>query len=195
VPPKTAIGAGPLLIGISGLSGAGKSTAATLLAALSGGKTVYVGQVVLDEIKVRGLEQTRENERSVRLEIREREGGAGLLLRKRAEILSALGSGQSVFVDAVLSPEEWSELEIMHKSGTRLLIIDADFETRAARLSARSTRPFSRDDLRRRDETEQAALRIADLNQEANICISNIRGLDHFEDCLAKFLHNIELRC
>ncbi|MBY3168696.1 AAA family ATPase [Rhizobium laguerreae] len=187
------MGAGPLLIGISGLSGAGKSTATTMLAALSGGKSVYVGQVVLDEIKALGLEQTRENERRVRLDIREREGGAGLLRRKRNEILSALANGQSVFVDAILSPDEWFELEMMHKVGTRLLIMDADFETRAARLTARNTRPFSRDDLIRRDDTEQAALRIEDLDKDASIRIENIGPLDHLERCLASFLHNIEL--
>jgi len=187
------MGAGPFLIGISGLSGAGKSTTTTMLAALSGGKSVYVGQVVLDELTARGLEQTRENERMVRLEIREQEGGAGLLLRKRNEILSALANGQSVFVDAVLSPDEWFELERMHELGTRLLIIDADFETRAARLTARSTRPFSRDDLRRRDETEQSALRIEDLDKDASVRIENMGLIDHLQRCLAGFLHDIDL--
>lgn len=187
------MGSRPFLIGVSGLSGAGKSTATTMLAELSGGKSIYVGQVVLDEINVRGLDQTRENERMVRLEIREQEGGAGLLLRKRDEILSALASGQSVFVDAVLSPDEWFELERMHKSGTRLLIIGADFETRAARLTARNTRPFSREDLRRRDETEQSALRIEDLDKDASIRIENMGPIDHFQRSLANFFHNIEL--
>jgi dephospho-CoA kinase len=65
------------IIGLVGLSGTGKSEATRLLAEIGGLPVVYFGELVISEVKARGLEVTPESERLGREGLRAPEGIAG----------------------------------------------------------------------------------------------------------------------
>lgn len=74
-----------MLIAVAGLAGAGKTTAIDHLESLRAGRQVYVGELVLNEVRARGLEVNPENENLVRLDLRHTRGPeafAALVLRE-----------------------------------------------------------------------------------------------------------------
>jgi dephospho-CoA kinase len=147
------------LVGVAGLAGAGKTTAVQYLAGLSGGKVVYLGEAVIEEVLARGLPATRENERKVRLELREQNGPAALAMRYADRVTELIASGVSVFVDAIFVKAEFDLLKSRAPAGSAyLLAIETSFDLRCDRLADRPDRPFSREELAERDKTELLTL-------------------------------------
>src|SRR5579862_6652903 len=89
------------LVGVTGLAGAGKTTAVKYLASLTNGRMFYLGQTVLDEVRARRLPETRENERKVRIDLRRENGPAALAIPYVDEVAECLGNGIPVFIDAI----------------------------------------------------------------------------------------------
>lgn len=84
------------LIGLAGLSGAGKTTAIDHLVSIGVGGRVYLGQIVLDEVEKRGLLRLPENERTVRLALRAELGLDILAKRAAPDIDGLLANGMNV---------------------------------------------------------------------------------------------------
>ena len=59
------------------------------LSNLAGGRVLYLGQTVLDEVRARGLPETRESERQVRIDLRNKNGPAAFAKRTSAGSPSA----------------------------------------------------------------------------------------------------------
>src|SRR5688572_796719 len=95
------------LVGVAGLAGAGKTTAVKHFARQTGGDVVYLGDDVINEVLAQGLLPTRENEREVRLRLREQNGPAVLAMRSAERVTALIASGKSVFVDAIFVLEEF----------------------------------------------------------------------------------------
>ena len=143
------------LVGVTGHAGAGKTTAATHLSTVTGGRYLYLGQTVLDEVQARGLPDTPDNERQVRIDLRRDKGPAAFAIPYVDQVAECLGNGIPVFVDAIFTREEFDLLASRVPSRlAQLLAIDASFTIRSARLARRLERPFNSDELRKRDETE-----------------------------------------
>src|SRR6266850_2261431 len=131
------------LFGIAGLAGAGKTTAAQYLSEATRGQYIYIGDAVLAEVKARGLAETRENERLVRVEVRQQLGFAAWATRYTGRVSECLANGISVAVDAIFVQTEFDVLKSCAPDGSaHLLAIEASFDVRQARLMMRSDRPF-----------------------------------------------------
>jgi dephospho-CoA kinase len=162
----------PPIVGLSGHSGSGKSTAIVHLRAISGGGRVYLGGAVLAEVVRLGLPQNRESEREVRVAMREEHGEACLVAASLGLIQSHLDAGRPVFIDAIFCPEEFDRLQSAFGS-IRVLRLEASFDVRAARLRTRTDRPFSIEELAKRDQTEAERLGTASVLADAAYSILN----------------------
>jgi dephospho-CoA kinase len=176
-------------VGVTGLAGSGKTTAAKHLAMLTGGQYLYLGQTVIDEVRARGLAGTPENEHQVRLDLRRAKGRAAFAIPHVDRVAECVGDGIPVFVDAIFVQEEFDVLASRVPSGSaRLLAIDASFAIRSTRLSCRAGRPFSADQLAERDNTELKVLGTAIVINAAEYTIRNEETLDGFYRRLAAFM-------
>lgn len=177
-----------LLIGVSGLSGAGKTTAVTHLEGLSSGQAIYLGGMVLEEVEARGLSPSSENEQAIRDEIRRQHGPAALAVLARARVEGHLKSGVNVIVDAIFVIEEYRNLQRCNGNfNSVLLAIEASFETRCHRVRSRDQRRLTRQELKVRDEYEIATLRTGEVIAEADCTIVNEGSIQAFQEDLKRF--------
>lgn len=177
------------LVGVAGLAGVGKTTAAMHLSEITGGKYLYLGQTVLDEVRARGLSGTPDDESRVRIDLR-RENGPEALAIPHIEVVSECMVKQiPVFVDAIFKQEEFDLLASRVPNGfARLLAIDASFDIRSTRLASRTKRPFNSDELLRRDTIELKKLGTADVLAAAGYTISNEQTFGELYRELAAFV-------
>jgi dephospho-CoA kinase len=177
------------LVGITGLAGAGKTTAIDHLRSLTEGRILYLGQTVLDEVRARGLPETRENERLVRIKLRRDNGPAALAIPYIDLVAECVGKGIPVLVDAILSQGEFEVLASRVPSGcAHLLAIEASFDIRITRLGSRPKRPLNADELRERDKTELEGLGTGAVIEAAEHTIRNEETFDEFYQRLGAFV-------
>jgi dephospho-CoA kinase len=177
----------PFLIGFTGLSGAGKTTAVEYLSGLGRGQGVYLGQAVHKEIAARGLSTSAETERQVRLDLR-KESGAGALAKLVApEVRGLLESGCTVLLDSIFHVQEYLELQQCGGYRQLLVAIEACIDTRAQRLRSRPIRPLTRAELEARDQLEINVLGTQSVIESATCRIANEGSLDNFIGSLDTF--------
>jgi dephospho-CoA kinase len=177
------------LVGVTGLAGSGKTTAIDELLKLTSGRRLYLGQTVLDEVCRRGLPDTPEHERLVRIELRRTKGPAAFAIPFVDEVVECIANGIPVFVDAIFTQEEFTLLaSCVPSASARLLAIDASFAIRSARLASRPNRPFSADELRQRDKAELEGLGTGAVIAAAECKIHNEETKDEFYRRLAEFV-------
>jgi dephospho-CoA kinase len=78
------------LIAVTGLSGAGKTTAVNYLQKIGAGQKIYLGQVVLAEVRSRGMPPGPDSERAVRMDFRKQHGPAALAVLAGPQIRECL---------------------------------------------------------------------------------------------------------
>jgi dephospho-CoA kinase len=176
-----------MLIAVAGLAGAGKTTAIDHLESLGAGRRVYVGELVLNEVRAQGLEVNPENENSVRLNLRRTHGAEAFAALAVPVVLDILSSGENALLDAIFSIEEHHHFRQQCSNPVVLLGIVASFDLRANRLRRRSHRTLSRDQLKIRDETDQTKLGLDRALAEAQHKIVNERSLEAFKEELERF--------
>jgi dephospho-CoA kinase len=180
------------LIAVTGFSGAGKTTAINFLASAIGGQKVYVGQLVLDEIAIRGISQGPESEQIVRLDLRQKYGRAGLAVLATPRIQQSLKANENVFLDAILSMEELNHCRQHCDGSLELVSILTSFDIRAERLSSRAERKLSRDELLNRDDLEVLTLRTDQVIAAATTPLVNERSIIDFEDDLRTLIRKVD---
>jgi len=140
-----------LIVAITGMPGAGKSTAAKALEA-HGFKRMVMGDVVREETRKRGLEANEGNTGKVMLELREKYG-PGAVAEVCLKALRALNQ-DVVVVDGIRS---YSEVEVFAREGeVKLLAITASRDRRFKLLTerARSDAPGTKASFDQRDLRE-----------------------------------------
>ncbi len=140
-----------LIVAITGMPGAGKSTAAQALVG-KGWKRVVMGDVVREETRRRGLEPDSKNTGDVMKQLR-RERGDSAIAELCLEAMRETGSGKLV-VDGIRS---MSEVETFKKSARVILIaVQASQGRRFALLKERGRRddPLSYEMFLKREERE-----------------------------------------
>jgi dephospho-CoA kinase len=167
----------PKLLGVTGYSGAGKTSAIEHLAARSGADRIYVGQLVADEVIAQGLLPGADSEKTVRVGLRDRFGMAGLALLVAPAIQTSFTAGRSVLIDAVCSLEELDYYRATFDAAPTLVSILASFDVRADRVAVRYEKTMTREKLLERDDLEKVVLRTDLAIEAANIKIENEAGL------------------
>ena len=161
-----------LIVAITGMPGAGKSTAAKALEA-RGFKKVVMGDVIREEVRRRGLEPDEGNTRAAMIELRER-FGAGAVAEACLRSLEAARE-DVVVVDGIRS---LAEVDVFARAGNvRLLAIAASRERRFKLLTsrARSDAPAGRDSFDERDRRE-LSVGVGNAIALADDVLSNERG-------------------
>lgn len=180
------------LIAVTGLSGAGKTTAVNYLKNFARAEKVYLGQFVLDEVRARGLPFGPENERTIRLDLRAHHGPGALAVLATPVVQRFLRDGIHVLLDAVFELAEYEQLKkCCENADLVLLAIEAPFDIRARRLSERAERPYTPQQLRLRDETECARLGTDKVMATAANKIINESSMQLFENQLQAFWDRI----
>jgi len=139
-----------MIIGLSGLNGAGKGEIVRFLEARSFSSS-SLSDVIRDELKARGLDETRERMIETGNAIRARSGPGGLALR----LVERLVPDRNYVVDSVRHP---AEVDVLRERATsfRLIWVEAPEEVRLARLHARARPgdPATLADLKRLEQRE-----------------------------------------
>jgi len=120
-----------MILGVSGPYGAGKGEVVAYLEA----RSFYpysLSDVLRDELRARGLEETRERMIEVGNELRAKHGPAVLAER----LLARLAPDRNYVIDSIRHPAEVAALR-KHGRGFQLLWIDADAKLRLERLRTR----------------------------------------------------------
>lgn len=151
---------GGLVIALLGMPGSGKSTASAHLS-LMGVPVFRLGQVVVDEVRARGLAVNASNEALVRTELRTVHGKA-VLAQEAFEWLQDSGEAPLVALDGVYSVDESNFLQARLKDRYVAVSILTDRQIRYARLGMRAERPLDEASARDRDKHEVEHLRKAD---------------------------------
>ncbi len=148
------MGAGDrLIVCLTGMPGAGKSTIAGGLRRLGGHTLVNMGDAVRAEAGRRGLEPTAANLGSLMVELRE-SGGPGAIARLVGPSVEAAPPGHTVVVDGIRSNAEIDHFRSLGR--VRILSVHASAETRFGFLGrrGRSDDSADRDRFDERDRRE-----------------------------------------
>jgi dephospho-CoA kinase len=175
------------LVCITGLTGAGKSVASDFFVK-KGFQYLRFGQIVLDEVKKRGLTPIEENERPIREEFRKKYGMAAMATLNLENFKRLLKNGGTLG-DGLYSFEEYKVLK--NEFGKRFITVTiyAPPELRYERLTKRKLLKNDKN-LRNRPATKEAAesrdyAELENLNKGATIALSdytvvNTKSLQYF---------------
>ena len=137
-----------------GMPGAGKSTCVDYLTA-QGVPSLYFGGVVVDETTRRFGKVNEELEKSVRMELREKEGKGAIAKRMIPKIEELAASGHKrIVADGLYS---WTEYKIFKErwgDAAIIVAIAAARHLRHERLANRPVRPFSDAEVTKREYNE-----------------------------------------
>ncbi len=155
-----------MLLGFAGFSGSGKTTAVNYLHGLLRSEIVYLGEVVLDEVKARGLAITPDNEAIVRDDLRNEHGPLVILDRRMELIRAAIRDDKVVLLDAVYHVGEYECLK--RSFPTEIVAILASNSARMERVKDRESRAMSAEALAERDAYEAGKLQTDRVFQAAH---------------------------
>lgn len=142
----------PKIIAVIGMCGSGKSEAVKYFTE-NGYQKVYFGEVVINELKNRGLEINEQNERIVREDLRKQFGMAAMAVKSLDKIRKYFRTG-NVVIESLYS---WSEFKTVYGefgNDFKLLAIHTDKKLRYQRLMMRELRPLTEAEAISRDISE-----------------------------------------
>ncbi len=137
------------IIAFVGMPGSGKSTCADFFKG-KGLDEIYFGGIVIDTVKERGLKVNEKNERTVREELRQKEGMAVMAIRSLPKINTSLKK-QSVVIDDMYSFDEYKLLRKTYGHRLMVIAVVAPLRVRQDRLVNRPERPLTPDEVCSRD--------------------------------------------
>jgi dephospho-CoA kinase len=181
------------LIAVTGLSGAGKTTAVDYLQKIGVGEKIYLGQAVLSEVGARGLPAGPDSERAVRLDFRRQYGPGALAVLAGPRIQQYLNQDTNVLIDAIFDEQEYTFIRDLcpRTSSFLLFSVEATFDTRSGRLAVRGERPCTPEQLATRDAFELGQLGTRKVIDRAICKIVNEAAVDEFEATLQNFWSTI----
>ncbi|MDW8034999.1 MAG: AAA family ATPase [Candidatus Korarchaeum sp.] len=134
---------GKPIVLIVGLPGSGKDEASKTLRDLLGYKIIRMSDLLLDELRKRGLSETRENLRSLGLELRRRMGG-GALTKLAVELINNSPPPHCFVINGVRNIEEIDEFIKEFGDNVITIAVIASKKTRFIRMKERMREGFDR---------------------------------------------------
>lgn len=169
------------IIAFVGLAGSGKTTAAEYLTS-KGYPKVNFDSIVLETMKSHGIEDTAENEKHFREELRATNSDDFVVNIISSQIHDLINAGQHhIIVDGLYSWTEYKALKHEFSGELTVVAVVAPKRLRHRRLTARPVRPLSQYEADQRDWSD-----IGNLEKGGPIAIA-----DHFimNDSSAEKLH------
>jgi predicted RNA binding protein with dsRBD fold (UPF0201 family)/dephospho-CoA kinase len=170
------------VIAFVGMPGAGK-TEASNVAREMGIPVVVMGDVLREEVKMRGLPPTDENIGSVANQLRKEEGMDAIAKRCIPRIKAYEGKSDVVVVDGIRGIAEVETFKKEFDDNFTLVKVDAPFELRLERLKGRgrSDDAGSVEWLRQRDERE-LSWGMGKAMEAADKSVTNLDPIQRFKD-------------
>jgi dephospho-CoA kinase len=140
------------IIAVIGMCGSGKSEAVKFFVD-KGFRKVYFGDVVIKELKSRGLEINEANERKVREDLRKKLG-MGVMALKSIDTIKEYFKTDNVVIESMYSWEEFKIIKEAFGDAFELLAIYTTKKLRYERLSKREFRPLTNVEAISRDLSE-----------------------------------------
>ena len=172
-------GGGMMILGLSGTNGSGKGEVLRYLEARSF-YPLSLSDVIREELREQGLEETRERMIETGNAIRAAHGAGGLALR----VAERISSDRNYVIDSIRHPEEVAALGA-RSSHFRLLWVDAPEALRLSRIQARARvgDPETLEELQRLEGRELAgpeahAQQLLAVRELADFRIDNASGLE-----------------
>lgn len=180
------------IVAFVGLAGAGKSTAADYVTA-KGYPKVYFGGIVLDAMVTAGIEDTQENEKIFREELRTQEGNDFVAKRIIAQIHDLINAGQyHIVADGLYSWTEYKAFKQEFPGELNIVAIVAPRHLRHHRLLNRPVRPISQFEADQKDWTEIENLEKGGPIAIADHYIINDGSMEYLYEQIDKILDDIE---
>lgn len=174
------------VIGIVGLPGSGKSEAASVAEEL-GIPVVTMGDVIRRECRDRGLDPA-DHHGEIASALREENGPDAIAQRSLPVIEDVLDDGDTVLVDGIRAGVEVERFEEAFGDSFSLVSIEAPFEVRAERVTARGRdNTDDGESLRERDERERG-FGMDDAIARADVTVHNTDTLAAFHEKIRTLL-------
>ena len=174
------------IIAVIGMCGSGKSEAVKYFTE-NGYSKVYFGDVVINELKMRGLEINESNERMVREELRNKFGMGVMAMKSIDAIRNYLKDG-NVVIESLYSWEEFKFLKQEFGEDFKLLTVYTTKELRYKRLSEREFRPLTNQQAVSRDISEIENLDKGGPIAYSDYLVINDSGLTELKNNLKKYI-------
>ncbi len=171
---------GKPIVLIIGLPGSGKDEASKALRDLLGYRVIRMSDLLLEELRKRGLSETRENLRSLGLELRSRMG-EGALAKLAIEVMAKSPPPRCFVVNGIRNIEEIDEFVKEFGDNVITIAILASKKTRFIRMRTRMREGFDKgnyEDFLREDRDEITAFHLGDAIAYADRFLVNDGCLD-----------------
>lgn len=177
------------IIAIVGMAGSGKSVACDFLEQ-KGYQKVYFGGIIYEKMKEEKIEITPNSQQEFRENLRKQYGMgvvAMLLLPKIAD----LAKTENVVLDGLYS---WDEYKILKKEfpDLKMICIMTDKELRYQRIASRKDRPFSTEEIIKRDISEIENSAKGGPIAYADYYLLNNGNMEEYQRQLNKIINQIE---
>jgi len=178
-----------MILGLSGMNGSGKGEVIRFLEARSF-RSLSLSDVIRDELRARGLEETRERMIELGTELRT-QGGPGVLAER---LVPRLEAEHNYAIDSVRHP---AEVEVLRARSRHFKLVwtEADDSLRLARIRARgrSGDPTSLEELRRLEGRElggsdPAAQQLLAVRDLADFTVENNGSLEELHEAVQRVL-------
>ena len=170
-----------MIIALTGMPGAGKTEAAKILKE-KGYYMIRLGDITFNEMRSRGLENTKENEEMLTQQLRKEHGPEAYVKL----ILGEIDKHENVVIDGLRNPAEFKFLREKFGHNLKLVHIDSTNETRYLRLENRQDRPHNREMSLKRDKHELNNLGVRQAIDMADVIIHNEGSLDDLKERVNK---------
>jgi dephospho-CoA kinase len=172
------------IIAVVGMCGSGKSEAVKYFTD-KGFRKVYFGDVVISELKYKGLEINEVNERKVREELR-KQYGMGVMAIKSIERINEYFRTDNVVIESMYSWEEFKIIKEAFGDAFEVLAIYTTKKLRYERLGRREFRPLTVKEATSRDLSEIENLDKGGPIAYADYTIINDSSLEELNNQLEK---------
>jgi dephospho-CoA kinase len=179
------------ILAVVGMCGSGKSTAIDYLIEKKIPK-IYFGGVILKGMEEAGLEDTPENEKKFREEIREKEGKDFIVNRVIESTKKLIDAGQKrIVLDGLYT---WTEYKILRKEFPNEMTVVAVVTPKALRrerLANRPVRPLTPAEVAERDRSEIENLEKGGPIAIADYYLDNSGTIEELHERFDKILREI----
>jgi dephospho-CoA kinase len=143
-----------IVIAAVGMCGTGKSVVTQYIEKNYKFKSIYFGGFILEEVKRRGLEINSTNEKTVREDLRKKNGLDAVAKLAVDRINAYLADGENVIIDGLYSFSEYVFLKEKLKNPIVLIAVHSTKQLRYERLGIREIRPLTPQQVDERDLVE-----------------------------------------
>jgi dephospho-CoA kinase len=172
------------ILAFVGLTGSGKTTAVEHFTE-KGFPKVYFGGIIYEAMAEAGVEKGEENEKTFRVEIREKEGSDFVVKRIIKQIHDLADAGQHrIIADGIYTWDEYKAIKHEFPGETTVVAITSPKHLRYHWLETREDRPQTPETSAARDTHEIETLQKGGPIAAADFFVMNNGSLDHFYDQL-----------